>query len=133
MERQYAQVHCVWPELQESGFWYLLHDNALVHWFGDFMILTVTSLYIFEILCFIRKRKIYTIKYYNIHKYNPKGNRICMSNYETLLVKSVINMGIKLHNSLPTELKRIRNFKVFKNKLNCYLLQNCFYSLKDFF
>jgi hypothetical protein len=52
-----------------------------------------------------------------------------MYNYATLLVAktSVINMGIKIHNSLPPELKRIENFKVFKNKLKSYLLQNCFY------
>jgi hypothetical protein len=31
------------------------------------------------------------------------------------------------------ELKRIENFKVFKNKLKTYLLQNCFYSLQEFF
>jgi hypothetical protein len=41
-------------------------------------------------------------------------------------------MGIKIHN-LPSELKRIENFKVFKNKLKSYLLQNCFYSLQEFF
>jgi hypothetical protein len=57
-----------------------------------------------------------------------------MSNYAALLVvkQSVINMGIKIHNNLPSELKRIETFKVFKNKLN-YLLQNCFCSLQEFF
>jgi hypothetical protein len=47
--------------------------------------------------------------------------------------RSVINMGIKIHNNLPSEWKRIENFKVFKNKLKSYLLQNCFYSLQEFF
>jgi hypothetical protein len=42
-------------------------------------------------------------------------------------------MGIKIHNNLPFELKRTENFKVFKNKLKSYLLQNCFYSLQGFF
>jgi hypothetical protein len=57
-----------------------------------------------------------------------------MSNYATLLAvkKSVIKMGIKIHN-LPSELKRTENFKGFKNKLKSYLLQNCFYSLQEFF
>jgi hypothetical protein len=44
--------------------------------------------------------------------------------------KSVSNMGIKIHN-LPSELKRVENFKVFKNKFKSYLLQNCFYSLQE--
>jgi hypothetical protein len=34
---------------------------------------------------------------------------------------------------LLPELKRIEYFKVFKNKLKIYLLQNCFYSLQEFF
>jgi hypothetical protein len=42
----------------------------------------------------------------------------------TLLIvkKSVINMGIKMHDNLPSELKRIENFKVFKNTLKSNLL-----------
>jgi hypothetical protein len=50
-----------------------------------------------------------------------KGNRIWMSNYATLFTvkKSVINVGIKIHN-LPSELKRVENFEVFKNKLKSY-------------
>jgi hypothetical protein len=55
------------------------------------------------------------------------------TNYAKLLVtkKSVINMGIKIHNNLPLEIKRIENVKVFKNKLKSYLLQNCFHSLQE--
>jgi hypothetical protein len=42
-------------------------------------------------------------------------------------------MGIQIHNNLPSELKRIKNFKVFKNKLKSYLIQNCFNSLQEYF
>jgi hypothetical protein len=31
IKRLIAQVHRVRPEFQESGSWYLLHDNALAH------------------------------------------------------------------------------------------------------
>jgi hypothetical protein len=48
--------------------------------FGDFKNLTVTSLCIFEILCFIKKYKIYMTQYSDIHKYNT------MFNYATLLI-----------------------------------------------
>jgi hypothetical protein len=41
-------------------------------------------------------------------------------------------MGIKIHN-LTFELKRTENFKIFKNKLKSYLLQNRFYSLQETF
>jgi hypothetical protein len=42
-------------------------------------------------------------------------------------------MGIKIHNNLPSKLKRIENVSDFKNKLKSYLLQNCFCSLQEFF
>jgi hypothetical protein len=42
-------------------------------------------------------------------------------------------MGIKIHNSLSPELRRIKHFEVFKNKLKSYFLQNRFYSLQEFF
>jgi hypothetical protein len=31
IKRLIAQVHCIRLEFQESGFWYLLHDNSLAH------------------------------------------------------------------------------------------------------
>jgi hypothetical protein len=39
-----------------------------------------------------------------------------MSNYAKLLVvkQSVINMGIKIHNNLPSEIKRIENSRFLK-------------------
>jgi hypothetical protein len=42
-------------------------------------------------------------------------------------------MGIKIHNRLPPELKRIETFQEVTNKLKSYLLQNCFYSLQEQF
>jgi hypothetical protein len=38
--------------------------------FFDVKILTVTTLYIFEILCFTIKNKMYTTQYSDIHSYN---------------------------------------------------------------
>jgi hypothetical protein len=31
IKRLITQVHCIRPEFQESGSWYLLHDNAPAH------------------------------------------------------------------------------------------------------
>jgi hypothetical protein len=78
------------------------------------------------------KNKIYTTQYSDIH--NTKGKQdlyvqLCNTAH---CKKSVITMAIKIHNLL-SELKRIENFKVFKNKLKSYLLQTCFYSLPEFF
>jgi hypothetical protein len=58
-----------------------------------------------------------------------------MSNHVTphVIKKSVTNMGIKIYNNLPSEIKTTQNFKAFKHKLKDYLLLNAFYSLKEFF
>jgi hypothetical protein len=74
-------------------------------------------------------------QYLDIHNYNTRGKQdlyvqLCSTSH---CKKSLINMGIKLHNNLPTEIKRIVNFKDFKSKLKFFLLQNCFYSSQEFF
>jgi hypothetical protein len=74
-------------------------------------------------------------QYSDMHKYSTKGKlylyvQLCNTAHFKI---SVINMGIKIHKNLPFELKRINNFKVLKNKLKSYLLENCFYSLQEFF
>jgi hypothetical protein len=104
--------------------------------FGELKILTVvTSLYIFEILCFIIKNRIYTTQYSDIqscntiHKYNLYV-QLCNTDH---CKKSIINMWIKIFNCLHLKLKSIENFKVFKKKLKNYLICNEFYSLHEFF
>jgi hypothetical protein len=42
-------------------------------------------------------------------------------------------MGIKLYNYRPTEIKKAVRFKLFKNKLRHFLLQQSFYYVEGFF
>jgi hypothetical protein len=77
-------------------------------------------------------RKEYDL-YFDIHKYNTKGDLYVQLCNTACCKKSVINMGIKIHNNLASKLKIIEHLKIFKNKLKSYLLQNCFYSLQEFF
>jgi hypothetical protein len=97
--------------------------------FGHFKILTVTSVHVFEKLCCIETSKS------DIHKHNTKWkqNLYIQLWYTARRKKSVINVGTKLHNDLPFELKRIENCKVFKNMSNIYLLENCSYSQQETF
>ena len=46
--------------------------------------------------------------------------------------RSVVNMSIRLHNSL-LEIKKTDDFKKFKQVLKMFLLDNPFYSLSEFF
>jgi hypothetical protein len=89
--------------------------------FGEFKILTLTSLYmykmytrIFEILCFIIKNKIYTTQYSDIHSYNTiqKHNLYVQLCNTARCIKGVINMGTKIYNNLPLKIKSVDNFKV---------------------
>jgi hypothetical protein len=65
--------------------------------FTDFKILTVNSLYIFEILFFIKMNKVYITQYSDIQKYNTKGKQdLYVQSCSTAhCKKSVINMAIK--------------------------------------
>jgi len=44
-----------------------------------------------------------------------------------LFQKSVVNMGIKLHNKVPESVKKLDNFKIFKKELKSLLLSHFFY------
>jgi hypothetical protein len=75
--------------------------------FLELNILTVTSLYIFDILWFKIKNKIYTTQYSDVHGYNTihKHNlyvQICNTEHNK---SGVISMGTNLFNGLPLELK----------------------------
>jgi hypothetical protein len=89
---------CIWGGVNDNNAVFKIQKKCLrlikgvknrvsfISLFGDFKILTVSSLYIFEILWFIKKNKIYTTQYSDIRKYNTKGSRICMFNCATLLI-----------------------------------------------
>jgi hypothetical protein len=66
-------------------------------------ILTMTSLYILEVLCFIKKSSKFIIYNSQLHNYNTRSkNDFHVSVCNTAVYqKSVINLGIKLVNELP--------------------------------
>jgi len=53
--------------------------------------------------------------------------------YTALFNRSVMNMGIRLYNKLPTRIKKLDSFRDFKRKLKLFLLVHPFYSLNEFF
>ena len=74
-------------------------------------------------------------QYLDIHNYNTRGKQdfyfqLCST---SRCKKSVTNMGIKLHNNLPTETKRIENFKDFKSKLKSFYYKTAFFLYKSFY
>jgi hypothetical protein len=85
--------------------------------FKELSIPTVTSLYVLE-TCFMKKYKGGTPANSVIHDYNTRGKsdlhvRSCRT---SIFQTSVVNMGTKLFNHLPVELKQLVDFKQFRKK-----------------
>jgi hypothetical protein len=103
--------------------------------FKELKIFTVICLFIYGTLCFFRKYNIYQVRNSDFHGYDTRrkdGFYILQYN-ASLCKKSVVNMSIRLHNSLPSEIKELGDFKKFKRTLKLFLLNNPFYSLSEFF
>jgi hypothetical protein len=102
--------------------------------FKELKIFTVICLFIFETLCFFRKYNIYQVRNSDFHGYDTRTkDDFYIFQYNTSLYKkSVVNMSIRLHNSLPSDLKELGDFKKFKRALKSFLLNNPFYSLSEF-
>jgi hypothetical protein len=68
------------------------------HIFMEYRILTVASVYILEVLCFIKKFKGYLKLNFCIHRYNKRSNiNLHMpSCYTALFQKTVVNISVKL-------------------------------------
>jgi hypothetical protein len=47
--------------------------------------------------------------------------------------KSVVNMSIKVYNTLPDSINTLNSFKVFKSKLKLFLLDHPFYLMNEFY
>lgn len=106
--------------------------------FIQLKIMTLPSLYIYECILFaneyllnqtgqLRQNK-------EIHTHNTRNkNNIHMSQCRTTLYqKSVSHITVQLYNCLPSDLKSQRQKNVFKHKLKSFLVEQCFYSVKEF-
>jgi hypothetical protein len=111
-----------------------LANKNLVGKFLRIMEFSVTSLYILEVLCYIKKHKADLMQNINIHTYNMRKNqdfhvKFCRT---TLLKKSVVNMGIELYSKVPNKLKNLASFSAFKKDLKSFLLEHSFYTINEF-
>ena len=102
--------------------------------FKELHILTLASLYIFEITCFIRKYCQSLEQNYQVHQHNTRRKldiHVKTQKME-LYKKSIINMGTRVYNNLPKSLQEINDYKVFKKELKIFLLFQSFYSVEEF-
>lgn len=100
-------------------------------------ILTLTSIYILELCKFVRERKAVFPQVKDLitttHNLRHK-NRLALPNTQLQIVRNgAYYMSIKVYNKLPMNLKSIEKNSLFYKKLKEYLIQNCFYSIREFF
>jgi hypothetical protein len=97
-------------------------------------ILTMTSLYILEVLCYIKKSSEFIIYNSQLHNYNTRGkNDFHVAACNTAWCrKSLINLGIKLFNRLPERIKNLKTFKQFKREVKSLFEHNAFNSSNEY-
>ena len=87
--------------------------------------------YTLEVLCFL---KFSVQKNKQVHDHNTKTNtdlliKSCNTN---LYKRSVINMGIRLYNKVPMQIKKLEEYKLYKRELKSVLIDHEFYSVEEF-
>ena len=102
--------------------------------FKENKILTVTSIYVLEVLCFINKQKGDLKKNCEMHKHNTRSKYDfhTQSRNTSLLQKSVLHIGARLYKHLPLRIKKLDNCNQFRKELKSILLNNTFYMLEEY-
>ena len=104
------------------------------HLFRQLHILPLPSLYIFEVLLYVKKNISNFQVNSQIHCHDTRNsNKLSIITHNTTWYEgSFIYNGISLYNSLPYYIKCTTNFKGFKNKLSVFMYEHSFYSIEEF-
>lgn len=110
-------------------------DDSCVTFFKSLKILTLPSLYIFEISVFVKTNKrlfekVSTLRDVAIRSQyaNSLSNQRCKT---ALVRKSVLGMAPRIYNKLPDDIKNL-NVTQFKKKLKLLLIEKCYYTTDEF-
>lgn len=100
-------------------------------------ILTLTSLYIYEVALFVKTNPNLFIKAADVHHSSRirsiHRNRICIQSSKTALMnKSVFCMSPLIYNKIPNSIRDL-DLKLFKRKLFKLLTDKCYYTITEFF
>ena len=99
--------------------------------FKDLNILTMASLYILKVTCFIRKYCKFLEHNNQVHQHDTQSKLDIHVKKTETYKQSVINMGINVYNKLPRFLKETDDHRAFRKKLKLFLLHS-FYSVEEF-
>lgn len=110
-------------------------NHSVKHLFAELGIMTVYSLYIFELILYIKRNKDKIETLGHNHDYNTRSNQdYAFSRHNLkLFEKKPSYAGIRFYNALSLDLKSIQDFNSFKSKVKSLLLSKPLYSLNEFF
>ena len=97
-------------------------------------VLTVTSMYILEVLCFTKKHTGVLKRNYEIHEHNTRSkyDLHIQPRNTSLLQKSVLHMGVRWYKQLPMRIKNLDTHSQFRKNVKFILLQNTIYKLEEY-
>lgn len=103
--------------------------------FIKYKILTLTSIYIMEVLVYVFNNKNSLERNNSQHNHDTrnKDHFKTPANRLEITKKSHISVGIKLYNSLPEHVKLSTNVNSFKKILTKFLSEQSLYSIEEFF
>uniref|UniRef100_A0A1B6HTM5 Uncharacterized protein n=1 Tax=Homalodisca liturata TaxID=320908 RepID=A0A1B6HTM5_9HEMI len=101
--------------------------------FRELGFLTLPSLYILDVTLYCQF-KCELVQGREVHQYETRGrNNFRTEQHRTAMFEHLPSqMGVKLINKLPGDLKRINEPKQFKSRLRHFLLSKAFYSVDEF-
>lgn len=112
----------------------LKQQESCKHYFTEFKIMTAYSIYIQQLLNFVKKHENTFVKSKDVHQHSTRQNSLIYNKCVHLTVseKDVLYIGPKLYNMLPSNIRQL-SFKKFKTTIKKKLLECAFYSLSEYY
>lgn len=101
--------------------------------FRELGLLTLPCLYMYEIIVYC-KSKCDLVQGRDIHQYETRGRDSYRVQQHRLTMTHHLpeQIGVRLINSLPDEIKQLNSLSIFKNRLKHLLVSNSYYSIQEF-
>lgn len=101
--------------------------------FRELELLTLPCLYMYEVIVYC-KSKCDLVQGSNIHHYETRSRDNYRSQPHRLTLTHHLpeQVGVRLINRLPDDIKQLTNFSLFKIRLKRFLVQNAYYSVQEF-
>lgn len=102
--------------------------------FKSLKILTLSSLYIYSILNFVKLNFENFTQHSSNHDYDTRGNNNLQYDIHRLELYKMnpYYQGALFYNKLPDDIKKCCSIAQFKSHLKHYLIENCFYTVNEF-